>query len=247
MVEELDKETQEDPIPPLPKGFKVVKSSGGSDLPPLPQGYSVKKKDLASGDIGGTVGSSKAPSSVSTDPLQNQKRVFSGLNKAPISTSTPFSTGEVQKSEEKKPDNSIFNPANSVKHDIRELDTQELREYNKRSNAVETKPQVELIGQIKEERKDPAQQKKLALDYIADDMKESATSPIVDQHGLDVPQYFNSRKKEITSEIESINNETAGYRNALRLGEIKQPSPEAEAKIKRKDELNIFDKSVAKA
>ena len=44
MVEELDKETQEDPIPPLPKGFKVVKSSGGSDLPPLPQGYSVKKK-----------------------------------------------------------------------------------------------------------------------------------------------------------------------------------------------------------
>ena len=76
MVEELDKETQEDPIPPLPKGFKVVKSSGGSDLPPLPQGYSVKKKDLASGDIGGTVGSSKAPSSVSIEPPNPKDNPF---------------------------------------------------------------------------------------------------------------------------------------------------------------------------
>jgi len=77
MVEELDKETQEDPIPPLPKGFKVVKSNGWGDLPPLPQGYIEKKNLGVTGSVGGgTVGSSKAPSSVSIEPPNPKDNPF---------------------------------------------------------------------------------------------------------------------------------------------------------------------------
>ena len=69
MVEELETETQ-DPIPPLPKGFKVVKSDNGGDLPPLPKGYVQKKNPVGTGSsTGGTVGSSVPQSANSTNPF----------------------------------------------------------------------------------------------------------------------------------------------------------------------------------
>ena len=64
MVEELEQETQQDPIPKLPKGYVAIKKSG---LPPLPAGY-VEKKNLSVNGVGvgGQAGSSKAPSNVPT-------------------------------------------------------------------------------------------------------------------------------------------------------------------------------------
>jgi len=58
--------------------IKVVEESFFSDEP-------VKKKvGGVSGDIGGTVGSSKAQSNVSIDPLANQSRIFPGLSQNPV-------------------------------------------------------------------------------------------------------------------------------------------------------------------
>ncbi|MES2287377.1 MAG: hypothetical protein V4547_16915 [Bacteroidota bacterium] len=180
---------------------QVVGEDFFSDAPP-------KKKSggtaSVGGSIGGEVGTSKAQSSTTTDPLSSQKKVFTGLSKKPIGSSTPFSTGEVKKPVEEKPDNSIFNPKNAIKSDVRELDSQELKEYKARQNDIQTGQQTELVDQIKQERSNPKQQRKLAEDYINEDMQESGHSPIVDQHGLDVPQYFNTRKQEIKSQIETI-------------------------------------------
>jgi len=202
-------------------------------------GIEIKKKSGSiSGYIGGTVGSSKAPSSASTDQLSNQRKTFSGLNKAPISKSTPFSTGDAQKPTETKPDNSVFNPLNALpKHNVSDLDSQERKEYEARKNAVSTKPQVDLIEQIKIERQDPLKQKKLAEDYIKEDMKQAGHSAVVDQFGLDVPQYFNTRRQEITTELENLKNETVGAKLALRTGQADEISLDARYKINQEKEL----------
>lgn len=76
MVEELEQETQQDPIPKLPKGYVAIKKSG---LPPLPAGY-VEKKNLSVNGVGvgGTVGNSKAQSSAPTyTPNTDQSNPFS--------------------------------------------------------------------------------------------------------------------------------------------------------------------------
>lgn len=137
------------------------------------------------------------------------------------------------------PDKVTFNPSL--------LDETEQREYEQRKDKINPNEQPELIKQIINERNDSNIRKQRALSFVSEDLKGEGASAqdAFNQHGLDIPQYFNRRKNEIYAQVDKLNADMDDL--GLKWAENVQINPEYQQKRQEKirllgklDEMNKY-------
>lgn len=194
-----------DELPDLVTKDKEPSYKTVDELPDL------KKKDTGGAGIFGTIlkesGSNGLPTSNPSDFKSRGERgnLLTTTKQIPAWKKAP-PTIEPVKQDQPESTNPIFAPQDNLKYTIDQLDNQELKEYNSQSGGVTDKPLVPLIKKIIESRKDPAIMKQRAEEFIGEDMRGEGKSTLYvsDQYGLDVPQYFNQRKKDIQAQMDEL-------------------------------------------